>query len=222
MPQRLNLPDSASVATPDAEGRLYAPSAARNADAIVSIALDLLGNASGPALEIASGTGQHIVALATALPALDWQPSDIDPDRRKSIDAHANAANLPNIAPALALDATSPGWGSVHTGKAFICVVNLLHLISEKEARILISEAAQALAPSGRLMIYGPFMRDDELTSEGDAAFHASLVAQDPEIGYKSDFDVVEWGLSAWLDYDGMIEMPANNLVITWCKPGAI
>ena len=220
MPKRLNLPDNASVATPDAEGRLFAPSAARNAEAIVSVTHDIAGDLSGVALEIASGTGQHIVALAEALPRLHWQPSDIDPDRRKSIDAHATAANLPNIAPALALDATCPGWGAEHGDKALICLANLLHLISEQEARILISEAAQALVPGGRLMVYGPFMRDDELTSEGDAAFHASLVAQDPEIGYKSDFDVVEWGLTAWLDYDDMIEMPANNLVITWRKPG--
>ncbi|MCW9042921.1 MAG: class I SAM-dependent methyltransferase [Pseudopelagicola sp.] len=219
MPKRLNLPDTASVATPDAEGRLFAPSAARNAEAIVALTADILEETTGRALEIASGTGQHITALAAALPDIHWQPSDIDPDRRKSIDAYAKAAALPNIAPAIALDATSPGWGAAHTGQAFICLANLLHLISEKEARILISEAAQALAPNGRLMIYGPFMRDDDLTSEGDASFHASLVAQDPEIGYKSDFDVVEWGLSAWLEYDDMVEMPANNLSIIWRKP---
>lgn len=219
MPKRLNLPDSASVATPDAEGRLFAPSAARNTDAIVTLVSDLLGETSGHALEIASGTGQHITALATALPAFHWQPSDIDADRRTSIDAYAKAAALPNIAPALALDATSPGWGSGQSGRDFICLANLLHLISEKEARILISEAAQALAPGGRLMIYGPFMRDDDLISDGDKAFHTSLISQDPEIGYKSDFDVVEWGLSAWLDYDDMVEMPANNLAIIWRKP---
>ena len=219
MPKRLNLPDSASVATPDGEGRLFAPSAARNAEAIVTLVRDILGDTTGDALEIASGTGQHVIALAAALPGLHWQPSDIDPDRRTSIDAHAKASGLANIAPAIALDATSPGWGMEQCGKSFICLANLLHLISTKEARILISEAAEALAPGGRLMIYGPFMRDDELTSEGDKAFHASLVAQDPEIGYKSDFDVVEWGLASWLDYDDMIEMPANNLAILWRKP---
>ncbi len=220
MPKRLNLPDSASVATPDAEGRLFAPSAARNADAIVALTKEIAGDMTGVALEIASGTGQHVTALAAALPGLHWQPSDIDADRRKSIDAHAKAANLPNLSPAIALDATSPGWGAENGGKALICLANLLHLISEKEARILITEAAEALAPGGKLMIYGPFMRDDELTSEGDEAFHASLVSQDPEIGYKSDFDVVEWGLAAWLDYDDMVEMPANNLAIIWRKPG--
>lgn len=220
MPKRLNLPDSASVATPDAEGRLFAPSAARNAEAIVSLIGDVAGEMTGVALEIASGTGQHIAALAAALPGLHWQPSDIDTERRKSIDAYAASANLPNLSPAIALDATSPGWGVEHGGKSFICLANLLHLISTKEARILISEAAEALAPGGRLMIYGPFMRDEELTSAGDEAFHASLVSQDPEIGYKSDFDVVEWGLSSWLDYEDMVEMPANNLAILWRKPG--
>lgn len=218
MPKRLNLPDSASIATPDGEGRLFAPSAARNAEAIVTLARGILGDTTGEALEIASGTGQHITALADALPNLRWQPSDIDSDRRKSIDAHAKSSGLPNIAPAIALDATSPGWGVEQSGKAFICLANLLHLISTQEARILISEAAEALAPGGRLMIYGPFMRDDELTSDGDKSFHASLIAQDPEIGYKSDFDVIEWGLASWLEYEDMIEMPANNLAILWRK----
>ena len=50
--------------------------------------------------------------------------------------------------------------------------------------------------------------------SEGDTAFHASLVAQDPDIGYKDDFDVIEWLMDAWLDPKQVIEMPANNLTI--------
>jgi SAM-dependent methyltransferase len=218
MPKRLNLPDSASVATPGEDGRLFAPSAARNADAIVALVADNAPS-TGKALELASGTGQHIVHLARAMPGLTWQPSEIDATRRASINGYLAEAALPNVAEALDLDATSPGWGSQNAGHSLILLVNLLHLISTAEARTLISEAAQALAPGGTLVIYGPFMRDDELTSDGDRTFHASLQAKDPEIGYKSDFDVVDWGRDAWLDFADMVEMPANNLAIIWRKP---
>ena len=96
MPRRLTLPDSASVAVPDAAGRLFAPSAARNLGAIC----DLVAHhapAQGNALELASGTGQHVVAFAQRLPGLCWQPSDIDPARRASVDAYAAAAGLDNL-----------------------------------------------------------------------------------------------------------------------------
>lgn len=99
-------------------------------------------------------------------------------------------------------------------------VANLLHLVSEDEARTLIREAAAALAPGGRLVIYGPFLRDGETTSEGDTTFHASLTAQDPEIGYKDDWDVIEWLQAEWLELAHVVEMPANNLSFVAEKPG--
>lgn len=150
MPRRLNLPDSASVAVPDAEGRLFAPSAARNLEAIC----DLVARhapAQGGALELASGTGQHVVALAQRLPGLRWQPSDIDPARRASVDAYAATAGLDNLHPALTLDATAPGWGAQVAGQDLVVLVNLLHLVSTPEAQVLISETASALAPGGGL-----------------------------------------------------------------------
>lgn len=213
MSRRLTLPDTASVAAPGEGGKLFAPSAERNCDPICDL-VSLYGPGAGRALELASGTGQHAVALARALPGLQWQPSDIDPARRASIDAYATEAALPNLAKAVELDATHPGWGATHGGQDLILLINLLHLISEPEAKTLIAEAAQALAPGGTLILYGPFMRAGELTSDGDERFHASLVEQDPEIGYKDDFDVIDWIHAHWLDLAHAIEMPANNLAL--------
>lgn len=218
MPRRLNLPDSASFATPDEAGRLFAPSAARNIEAICTLLSDL-APAGGDALEIASGTGQHIVALAKAMPGLTWQPTEIDPARRASIEAYLAQSSCSNTIAPKALDATAPGWSAEHGGKALIFLSNLLHLVSTAEAETLVGEAARALAPGGLLVIYGPFMRDDTLTSDGDQAFHDSLVSQDPEIGYKSDFDVLDWGVEAGLDVAHVVEMPANNLALVWQRP---
>ena len=197
---------------------MHAPAAERNAEAITE-ALQDIAPAKGRALELASGTGQHAVAFARAMPGLDWQPSEIEDDRRASIDAHAAATSLPNLRAAIPLDATEPGWGVRHAGQALIVLVNLLHLISAEEAQILIAEAAQALAPGGVLAIYGPFLREGRATSEGDARFHASLEAQDPDLGYK---DVAE--VQSWLEAQGLhpvrtVEMPANNLFLSARRP---
>lgn len=219
MPRRLNLPDSASTATPGEDGRLYAPSSERNAAPILAL-LKHHGPTEGRALELAAGTGQHAAHFASALPELQWQPTEIDPTRRQSIDSWAKTVDAPNLLPAIEVDATAPGWGAQYAGQDLILLVNLLHLISTPQARTLIAEAAQALAPGGRLILYGPFLRDGDATSDGDASFHASLTAQDPEIGYKDDFDVIDWLHEAWLELVDVVEMPANNLALIAKRPG--
>lgn len=57
---------------------LFAQAAARNGAVILDVLLDILPR-SGQVLEVASGSGEHAVRFATALPDLRWQPSDPDP-----------------------------------------------------------------------------------------------------------------------------------------------
>src|SRR5262245_25340469 len=61
------------------DGELENPAAERNKQPILE-AMRLWLPAAGIVLEIASGTGQHIVHFARALPALTWQPTDTDED----------------------------------------------------------------------------------------------------------------------------------------------
>jgi len=205
------LPPSASIAEPLEGAKLHAPSAARNAAAIVDL-LRGIAPATGRALEIASGTGQHVLALATALPHLDWHPSEIEPARLASIDAHAADARLPNLRRAQRLDATQEGWARDHAPYDLIHLGNLLHLISDRAAHALLAEAPNALGPAGVFTVYGPFLRAGVLTSEGDARFDAELRAADPAIGYKDDLWITEMLTSAGLLVTQR-EMPANNLV---------
>ena len=190
---------------------MHAPSAERNAADIVQV-LGQFAPAEGRGLEIASGTGQHVVQFADALPGVAWQPTDVAPERLASIDAWASGAA--NVAPAVHLDAAQPGWSEGHVPYDVIVLVNLLHLIREAEAQTIVRETARALAPGGRFILYGPFMRGGELTSDGDAAFDASLRKADPRIGYKDDFDVIDWLHGAGLALVEVIEMPANNLCL--------
>ncbi len=212
MANRRELPENASVAH-DLEGaRLHAPAAERNARAIREI-LCQHAAPTGKALEIASGTGQHVVEFAAHLPGLIWQPSEIEADRRRSINAWAAKAGLPNLHLALALDATMPGWSARHTGYDVIMLINLTHLISAPEVQTLFSEAARALKPGGRFFLYGPFLRDGVATSEGDRTFDASLRMKDPEIGYKDVGEIDNWLDDAGLEGLVRVDMPANNLM---------
>ncbi len=211
-------PERHSLALPAEAGKLFAPSAERNTGPLCDL-LEQVAPRRGRALEIASGTGQHVVAFAARLPGLSWQPTEPDAARRTSIAAYVAESGLTNIAPPIALDATAPGWGAEQAGQSLIFLSNLLHLIPMRQVETLIAEAAQALAPAGRLVIYGPFMRAGELTSEGDRRFHAALVAEDPRIGYKDDRDIMELMQAAGLEIAGAVEMPANNLALVAERP---
>lgn len=212
MPVR-SVPGSASVANPDG-GKLFAPSAARNlnvlCDLLVQVAKDT--PKGGHALELASGTGQHVVGYGACLPDLIWQPSEADPNRVLSIDTHVADAALSNVLSAKILDATAAGWAKTTAPVDLLVVSNLLHLISTPEARTLIQEAGQSVKIGGIMVIYGPFSRGGELTSTGDQDFHTSLQAHDPETGYKDDFDLLDWALEADFTPREVVEMPANNL----------
>ena len=203
----------ASTANTGHGAKLVAPAATRNAPVLVDL-LQKVAPRSGSALELASGTGQHIVAFARAMPELHWQPSEIDASRLASIAAYIAEAGLSNIASALALDATRAGWGRAQAGRNLITLTNLVHLISLGETETLIAEAADALAPGGVFVIYGPFLRSGVLTSPGDSQFHKSLVAQDPEIGYKDDQATLKMLRHAGLQISDVIELPANNLAL--------
>ncbi|NVO54300.1 DUF938 domain-containing protein [Rhodobacteraceae bacterium B1Z28] len=202
-------PSSASVASAADNGKMVAPAASRNSDVLCELLQDWAPR-QGRALEIASGTGQHVCAFAGHLPNLTWQPTEINSERRASIDAYA--ANLPNIARAAELDATSGGWHSQFAPLDLVVLVNLLHLVSWDETETLVSEVAQALSPKGRFILYGPFKRAGHLTSDGDRRFHEALILQDPEIGYKNDDSIADLMSAQGLDVIDVIEMPANNL----------
>jgi SAM-dependent methyltransferase len=211
----LRLPDSGADISID--GRRHAPSALRNQDAILDV-LRTIAPARGKLFEIASGSGQHAAAGARALPGLIWQPSDANPDNLTSITAWRAHDPQPNLRPPVVLDAADPGWPLQWAGQDVVLIINLMHLIPADIASAIIANAARALGPGGRLMVYGPFLRDGQTTSDGDAAFDASLRAQDATIGYKD----LAW-MQAQFAASGLAlrltPMPANNLMLIGTRP---
>ena len=210
---RQKLPSTASVVHKTNGDQLHSPAAERNAGDIVRLVCDYAPK-NGNALEIASGTGQHIVELAAVVPSLIWQPSDIDETRLNSIASRSLAKQLPNLLPPIRLDVTDRGWPAFCPNQDFILLVNLLHLVSEAEVKAIISGISQSLAEDGRCVIYGPFMRNGVLSSSGDQAFHQSLIEADPDIGYKDDAWMFDLFRRQSLKIIKTLEMPANNLAL--------
>ena len=208
---RKNIPLTASVVQQKSGGCLYSPAAERNLTQIIDLVCRYSPK-SGNALEIASGTGQHIIELAAAVPGLVWQPSDIDETRLNSIASRSRAKQLPNLKPPIKLDVTDKGWSASCPNQDFILLVNLLHLVSESEVKAIITGISQSLVQGGRCVIYGPFMRSGVLTSSGDKVFHQSLIEADPKIGYKDDAWMFNLFQKRKLETVKIVEMPANNL----------
>lgn len=171
---------------------------------------------TGLVLEIASGSGEHAAHLAAALPGLEFQPSDPDPEAQASIDAWCGG--LPNVRPALGLDAATPDWPAVRAD-AVLCV-NMIHIAPWAAARGLVAGAGRALRPGGLLVLYGPFLRDGVPTAPGNAAFDADLRARDPAWGLRRLEDVAALAAAAGFGPPAVTAMPANNLLVAFRAGG--
>ena len=196
---------------------MHSPAAERNSAHILELVCSYSPR-SGNALEIASGTGPHVVELAATLPELVWQPSDIDDSRLNSITSRSLAKQLPNLLPPMKLDVTDKGWSALCPNQDFILLVNLLHLVSKTEAKAIVNGISQSLVQGGRCVIYGPFMRNGVLSSIGDKAFHQSLIGADPDIGYKDDVWMFDLFQNHKLETVKVLKMPANNLAFVMEK----
>ena len=185
----------------------HAPATERNRDAIRDVLARELPEA-GTVLEIASGSGQHAVAFAQALPAITWQPTDPDRTSLASIAAWRDEAALSNLRAPLLLDVTQEPWPVEHAD-AIVCI-NMVHIAPWEAALALFAGAGRLLAPGALLYLYGPY-RFDGTTAPSNETFDHSLRSRDPRWGVR---DVRELGTAATghgLVMRGAVAMPANN-----------
>jgi hypothetical protein len=190
---------------------LTAPAVARNRDPILAVLREALPGA-GTVLEIASGTGEHAMHFAAALPHLAWQPTDPDAQARRSIAAHAAAAGLPNLLPPLELDAAAPVW-PVTRADALVSI-NMIHISPWRATQGLMAGAARVLPAGAPLYLYGPYRRHGLHTAPSNAAFDESLRARDPEWGVRDLEEVAALAAEHGLALQRSVAMPANNLSV--------
>jgi len=193
---------------------MSSPAAQRNRNPILEVLRCALP-ASGAVLEIASGTGEHVVHFAAALPALVFQPSDPDPGARASISARVAASGLPNLRPPLAIDAGAADWhvpaGIAGALVAIVCI-NMVHISPWSTTLGLLDGAARLLPRRGLLYLYGPYRRGGLHTAPSNEAFDRDLRARNPQWGVRDQHDVEREAKKRGFGLDEVIEMPANNL----------
>jgi hypothetical protein len=201
-----------SRAAPDA--RQYAPAAERNTGPILA-ALGPHLPPVGTILEIGSGTGQHVIALAAAYPELRWQPSDPDPAARASIAAWTAAADLANVGAPLDLDVAAEDWTRAleRPLQGFVCI-NLLHIAPWSACAGLMAGAGQLLERGAPLYLYGPFKEGGRHTAPSNAQFDRYLRMCDPAWGVRDLEAVGGCAADCGLDFLGQEPMPANNLSV--------
>ena len=198
----------------------YSPAADRNLQPILQT-LQALLPATGRALEVASGTGQHVAGFAAALPGWTWQPSDQGADNVASTAAGAAQAGVHNVLPPVLLDVRADRW----PGEApadhpapwdLVYCANLLHIAPWACCAGLMQGTARHLAPGGRLVTYGPYLEDGVPTAPGNRDFDASLRERNPAWGLRRLEDVAQVAAQAGLRLAARHALPANNLLLVW------
>lgn len=193
--------------------RLEYPATARNRDAILDVLRGILP-ATGLVLEIASGSGEHVVHFAKAFPDLTFQPSDPEDAALQSIAAWTKDSGLNNIRPPVMLDATSADW-PVTTADAVLCI-NMIHIAPWRASEGLFRGAAKLLRAGAPLYLYGPYRRADVVTAPSNEAFDDSLKARNAEWGLRDLETVAALAREEGFSAPQITEMPANNLSVVF------
>jgi len=195
--------------------RRSAPHVARNAGPISAVLAEIL-SPRGLVLEVASGTGEHILHFAQAFPKLLWQPSDPEPAALRSIEAWRAEGRLFNLLPAASLDVRAADWPVVQAD-AILCI-NMIHISPWPATVGLLRGAGRLLGTGAPLYLYGPYRRAGVETAPSNEAFDESLKARDPEWGLRDLEAVTAEGARYGLELDRVVEMPANNLSVVLRK----
>lgn len=198
------------------DARRFSPSTARNREPILNVLRDFLAE-NARVLEIASGSGEHAVYMARALPRITWQPSDPQSEARESIAAWIAYENLPNIAAPLAIDVRAKDW-SVEGAVDAVVVINMIHYSPSESTAALFEGASRLLREDGIVFLYGPYKRDGKHTAPSNEVFEQWLKERDPSFGVRDLGDVEREAARHKFAIRKIVEMPANNLSLVFVR----
>ncbi|WP_426701885.1 DUF938 domain-containing protein [Rhodanobacter sp. Col0626] len=189
----------------------HSPSCERNREPILAVLRDHFSDRR-QVLEIGSGTGQHAVHFAAALPQLTWQSSD-RAENLSGIRAWFDEADLPNTPPPLTLDVGGT-WPAGPFDAVFSA--NTLHIMAWPEVQCLFARLPAITGPDAILVVYGPFNYGGRYSSDSNAAFDQWLKARDAHMGIRDAEAVDALASDAGFVLIDDIAMPANNRCRVW------
>lgn len=189
-----------------------APSVHRNREPILEVLREYFADRH-QVLEIGSGTGQHAVHFAAALPHLHWQPTE----RASELDgvrAWRNESGLANLREPLELDVLA-AWPAMPRHDA-VFTSNTLHIMGWAGVQALFAALPGVTTDDARLVVYGAFNYHGGYTSPSNADFDAWLKRRDPASGLR-DFEAVDaLAREAGFVLQEDRAMPANNRCLIW------
>lgn len=193
----------------------YAEACDRNREPILGVLHRHFGDRRS-VVEIGSGTGQHAVYFAAALPHLSWQTSDVA-DNLPGISAWLDEARLPNTPVPIEFDVKGK-WPTSRFDAVF--TANTLHIMGWPEVERLFALLPQVLAPDALLAVYGPFNYNGRFTSPSNESFNGWLQKRGAHMAIR-DFEAVDaLAKGAGLKLVEDNEMPANNRLLVWQTGG--
>jgi len=164
-------------------------------------------------LEIGSGTGQHAVHFALAMPDLVWQPSEL-PDAMPALRKRIFNEGPSNLRAPVGIDVTARPWDVRKVDGIF--TANTLHIMSWPQVEAFFEGLPDVAKPGTVLAIYGPFRYAGAYTSPSNESFDRMLHARDPQSGIR-DFEAVdELARSCGFAFLAKHAMPANNETLVW------
>ncbi len=198
--------------------RLFSPSAGRN-KGFIAEAFGALMSDCRNIIEIASGTGEHAIAICKARPDLHYFPSDPDPQSRRSIEAWRHHENMQEqIAAPVDIDSRRNDWIEIFDDIDAIVCINMIHIAPFAACEGLFKGAGTLLPAGGRLFLYGPFMQDGQ-TAPSNLEFDRSLKSRNPEWGVRDiERELAPLGRENGLTLASVRAMPANNHVLIFTK----
>ncbi|MCB1985825.1 MAG: DUF938 domain-containing protein [Burkholderiales bacterium] len=192
----------------------FSEAAERNKHPILEKLIPLLTN-SKQVLEIGSGTGQHAVFFAQALPHLTWQPTEL-PEKIILLSSQCRRFPSDNLAAPIPLDIDDATWPTVQFDAVF--TANTLHIIHWPQVCRLFAQVGKLLPENGVFCTYGPFYHDGRFSSESNAQFDLKLKLRDPQSGIRDITDLLQQAEKFHLTLQEDYPMPANNRLLVWRK----
>lgn len=201
----------------DSTDKPFSPSSERNREPILGVLRDEFADRKR-VLEIGSGTGQHAVFVAAALPHLSWQTSE-RAQNLAGIESWLNDAALANTPQPVAFDVGQEDWPAQTFDAIF--TANTLHIMAWSEVELLFARLPEIMDDACILAVYGPFNIDGQYTSDSNAEFDRWLHERGEHMAIRDLAAVDTLAESAGLQRTALHTMPANNFCAIWQRQTA-
>ena len=190
--------------------------AAENNKVVIYQQLNKLGLLSQTVLEIGSGTGQQGIHFCSNKSELTWQPSEVSDNLQNLTQWHkvAKKVGISNFLEPISFSIgdellSKEGFDSIYTS-------NVLHIVSNLQAKVLVETVTLSLKLGQLFICYGPFKKDGRFTTSSNEQFNSWL--QEQGYGGLVDLqDVIGWSKNK-LRIKHLCDMPANNFLVVFEK----